>query len=156
MYLERLNPSLHSVIRAADRADVDRAFNRPGFADAFMFKALHRERWSRIERIQQMRRARARFLADLRDLAEDGMIAVVESGRDCDCVDYFGRVHVIAATLEAYNDLYDRTAEWADGPFYFALAKPSEADKIEYESRDRVLEAFEDGHRHHVYSSFAS
>jgi hypothetical protein len=70
-------------------------------------------------------------------------------------VEYSGRLHdPIPATRQAYYDLYDHTAKWADGPFYFSIISPSEASKIHYSSRDRTLEAFEDGHPHVIYSSF--
>ena len=88
------------------------------------------------------------------ELAEDGMVAAVESGRDCDGVEYSGKVCVIEATLAAFDKLHDDTAEWADGPFRFDLMRVSEAKKVEYESRDLVMEAHEDGHRHVIYSQY--
>lgn len=88
------------------------------------------------------------------DLAEDGMVAAIESGRDCDGVQYSGRVRIIEATLEAFDKLHDDTAEWADGPFHFDLMRVSEAQAVRYESRDLVMEAHENGHPHVIYSSF--
>jgi hypothetical protein len=78
--------------------------------------------------------------------AEHGKIAVVEEGRDCDGVQYSGHVRIIDATLAAFNELEDRLNKWADGPFHLSLMLPSEAAKVEAQSRDRTLEAFEDGH----------
>lgn len=84
--------------------------------------------------------------------AENGKVAVVESGMDCDCVRYSGHVSIIDATVEAYEAHYDHVAKWADGPFSLGVVSPSEARKIKRQSRDLALEAFEDGHAHVVYA----
>lgn len=86
--------------------------------------------------------------------AEDGKVAVIESGRDCDCVEYSGRVHIIDATVEAFIWLDSQIGDWADGPYRLGIVKPSEAKTVEYTSRDLVLEAMEDGHRQVIYSQF--
>lgn len=78
------------------------------------------------------------------ELAENGKVAIVESGMDCDGVQYSGRAAVIPASVMAY-ELFDRkTGEWADGPYSLGFARPSE--KVEYSSRDLGMEAFENGH----------
>jgi len=76
------------------------------------------------------------------------MIKVVESGMDCDCVKYSGRVHTCEATVKAFEELHDRIAEWADGPFSLSIVPWSQ--KITYTSRDLALEAYENGHPHHI------
>lgn len=86
-------------------------------------------------------------------MAFEGMVKVIESGRDCDCVEYDGRVHIIEATLEAYEELDSNIGEWADGPYQLEIVHMSEHH--EYSSRDLVLEAHEDGHRHSITSRFA-
>lgn len=88
------------------------------------------------------------------ECAEGGKVAVVESGRDCDCVEYSGHVRIIDATVEAFTWLDSQIGDWADGPYHLAIIKPSEAAGIRRESRDLVLEAMEDGHRHAIYSQF--
>ena len=92
--------------------------------------------------------------ARIRTLEEGGRVAVVESGRDCDGVEYWGHVHIIEATIRDFEELYDQTEQYADGPFYFTLMRPSEAREVKAESRDRGMEAFEDGHAHCIFSSF--
>ena len=92
------------------------------------------------------------FLRRLVELAEDGKIAVVESGMDCDGVRYSGEVAIIDATVAAYERHWEHTSKWADGPFTFALMRPSEAKTVQYESRDLGAEAFEDGHAHIIYN----
>lgn len=76
----------------------------------------------------------------------DGTVLVVESGCDCDGVQYDGRTHVVQAHYMALARLERDIAEWADGPFYLRVTLPDEA--VKYVSRDRTLEAFEDGHAH--------
>lgn len=121
-----------------------------GIEEAYRLKALHDYKDGLHETINK----RAALFEVIQRSARNGVIGIVESGRDCDCVDYVRPGRTIPATLYAYNKLYDETQRWADGPFYFSIMTPEEADAVEPESHDRVLEAFENGHPHHVYSSF--
>lgn len=91
----------------------------------------------------------------LKAYAENGRVAYVESGRDCDCVEYSGKIHVVDATYEAFQELEREISEWADGPFVLEIARVSETRDVRYESRDLVLEAYEEGHPHHITSRFA-
>ena len=59
------------------------------------------------------------------ELAEHGRVAVVESGRDCDGVQYSGRVRIIRARLKDFLELEKRIFEWPDGPFHLSLERPS-------------------------------
>lgn len=123
--------------------------------DVVILKLMHRATEDNIYELRKRRNIRIRFLKALTELAEDGKIAVIESGRDCDCVEYFGQVHIIDATKQAYDKLYDDTAEWADGPFHFQLERPSVAEGVTPISRDLVMEAHENGHPHSIVSQFA-
>lgn len=87
----------------------------------------------------------------IQECAENGQILVIESGMDCDCVQYDGRTRVIEASIKAYDELEREVGEWADGPFSFSIARPSEEANIHYRSRDRALEAYEDGHPHSIH-----
>lgn len=89
---------------------------------------------------------RLTFLRQLVELAEDGLIALVRSGRDCDGVEYGNHVVVLAANKQVVEAWVEKDLEYADGPMYFRLERPSVAKQLKYQSRDRVLEAFEDGH----------
>ena len=71
---------------------------------------------------------------------------------DCDCVQYAGKVHIIPATGRALDKLYDDINRWTDGPFSLHLVRPSEAEQVRYRSRDRIMEAYEDGHPHCVHT----
>jgi hypothetical protein len=73
-------------------------------------------------------------------------VAIVESGMDCDCVEYSGKVSIVPADWRAVIKHMDDAEKWADGPISFAIVSPSKARGIEYSSRDRIAEAFEDGH----------
>jgi len=101
-----------------------------------------------LAELSEARQARAGLIARIASCAEGGVIAVVESGRDCDGCAYTGHVSTIPATVAAFDAHYDHVAQWADGPFWFAVEKPSEARGIKATSRDLALEAFEDGHSH--------
>jgi hypothetical protein len=59
------------------------------------------------------------------ELAEHGRVAVVESGRDCDGVQYSGRVRIIRARLKDFLELEKRIFEWPDSPFHLSLERPS-------------------------------
>jgi hypothetical protein len=88
--------------------------------------------------------------ARIEECAEDGVVAVIESGRDCDGVQYWGRTHTIPATLTHYQRLCDTIGDWADGPYWLEVERPSV--KVQYGSRDLTMEAFEDGHPHVLYT----
>ena len=85
--------------------------------------------------------------------AEGGYIKVVESGRDCDGVQYDGLVRIIEASRAVFEKLQDEIAESADGPFRLTIVPMS--DDPEYETRDLVMEAHENGHAHSIVSRFA-
>ena len=78
------------------------------------------------------------------DLVEDGMVALVISGMDCDGVEWSNDVTIVPALVAAMREANEYA--WADGPIDIVRMAPSEAMKLEYHSRDRVAAAHEDGH----------
>ena len=78
------------------------------------------------------------------DHVESGMIAMVTSGMDCDCVEWENEVTIMpvgeAQTAE------ESEYAWADGPLTVKWMKPSEALKLLKPTRDRIASAHEDGH----------
>jgi hypothetical protein len=76
----------------------------------------------------------------------DYFVAIVESGMDCDCVQYSGKVTLVLADWREVVKHMDDAEHWADGPIRFAIVAPSEAQGIRYTSRDRIAEAHENGH----------
>lgn len=142
----------HDLFSTATRDAVCKADRL--FEGARILRLLHRLHWDRIQDIQ-VRRANVMLLIHLiATKAEGGKVCAIESGRDCDGVQYAGKVHTIDANIAAWRKLYDDLGNWADGPFSLSVASPSEARAIEYTSRDLVMEAHEDGHPHVIYSQF--
>jgi hypothetical protein len=87
----------------------------------------------------------------VKELSENGKVAVIWSGMDCDCVRYSNNVRMVDANWKAIEEHINSTYEWADGPAYYGFEKPSVARELEYESRDLALEAFEDGHPYSIH-----
>lgn len=85
------------------------------------------------------------------ECAEDGKVALIESGMDCDGVVYGGRVHMIDAHWRAVLAKEHHIGQWADGPFNLRIERPTIAEEIEYHSRDLGAEAFENGHAHSLH-----
>lgn len=96
------------------------------------------------------RAKRARNLSRLIRACADqsGTFCAVESGMDCDGVQYWGRKHTCKATLAAFRALHDDIGEYADGPFSLTVMTMEEGYGIKYESVDLAMEAHENGHRH--------
>lgn len=94
---------------------------------------------------------RARIKKLLDDCTEDGLIAKVTEGMDCDCSKYRRVYHVPTPTVMAWVQYCDNEYHYADGPMRIWVARPSEEPERS-ESRDLALEAFEDGHPHVVYA----
>jgi hypothetical protein len=109
----------------------------------FCLDKIHRET---LEKHHEETQKRLTFLRQLVEFAEDGKIALVRSGRDCDGVEYSGDVSILDANKQCVESRVESDLDYADGPMYFRLEKPSVAKKLQYQSRDRVMEAFEDGH----------
>ena len=82
---------------------------------------------------------------------EDGKVAVIWSGRDCDCVQYSNVVYKVKSDWRSIEEHIRDTYSWADGPCSYYLEKPSVADELHFEARDLALEAFEDGHPYHIH-----
>lgn len=138
-------PKARDAVRAA----------APLYAGAKMLQLLHKIHWPAIERIRARRVLVLRLIDAIDAFAEGGKVCAIESGRDCDGVQYDGRVHTIDASIKAWRELEDRIGQWADGPFRLSVAAPSTAALVRYSSRDLVMEAFEDGHPHVIHSTFA-
>ena len=93
----------------------------------------------------------ARLKAWIDKAAEGGRVLLLNSGMDCDCAqwrnvilgEYVANVTTIKAAI-------NQRLEWAEGHETFDLAPPSDRDKIEPETRDLVLEAFERGNQYAV------
>lgn len=90
-------------------------------------------------------RRRVQFLRDLSALAEGGKIAVVNGGRDCDMSEWENSVSLMDANKATVEEWINRFYEYAEGPQWHYLERPSVALKLKRRSRDLALEAFENG-----------
>ena len=81
---------------------------------------------------------------------EGGKVAIVYGGMDCDCSRWDDEVAIVSANLVTYFAWSDSYDDGAEGPQWHRVCKPSEAPQ-KSSHRDLALEAFEDGHPHHVY-----
>lgn len=98
------------------------------FAKAFYVHAQAPNRTA-----QGYREAMAAGIKAARHMArftQDGHVALVESGTDCDGVQYFDRVHIVDATWAAVRAEEDRIREWADGPFTLRMETPDNAEQL--------------------------
>lgn len=86
------------------------------------------------------------------EIEEGGKIGIIRSGMDCDCVQYRDE-YVVDRPRNLFAWLRDEHEHenWLDGPETTYFCRPSECRDGYHNSVDRVLEAYEDGHRHVVY-----
>lgn len=98
---------------------------------------------ARIER--NVRQADA--YEQLPHFAEGEQVAIWVWQRDCDCCEGTS-CHIIRPTRKALDAFIERTYLGAEGPVSWSIHRPSEP--FESYTRDRVLEAFEDGHPYSV------
>ena len=82
--------------------------------------------------------------------SENGFTHLVESGMDCDGVQYRYVGEQIKCVPIAIDKEIDRIRYSADGSVSVNCVKPSEAEKMEDVSIDRGMEAFENGHPHSI------
>lgn len=86
----------------------------------------------------------------IKRLAEDGKIAIVYGGMDCDGARWDNRVAIMPAVLVVVLHWIDTYHEHAEGPQWQRIESPSRAPKRST-TRDLALEAFENGHSHVLY-----
>ena len=104
-----------------------------------------------LSEAQDARIRRMTIIRQVKEFAEQGKIAMVNSGMDCDCSRWENSVSVIRATVESVDKWVDDFYKNAEGPQSYRLERPSVAKKLQRSSRDLALEAFEDGHQHVVF-----
>lgn len=92
---------------------------------------------------------KARLKAHIEACTEDGKIAVVRSGMDCDCTEYLDQHHIAAPSLMAWQKMEEEHEQWLDGPCSTWIGKPSDYPEG-HASCDLVAEAHENGHPHSV------
>ena len=90
---------------------------------------------------------RSNEYAQLEALAEGQHVAIWIWERDCDCVEGTSR-RLIRPTKQAYDQMVHNLYLGAEGPVSWSIHRPSEP--FEAYTRDRVLEAFENGSSYSV------
>lgn len=108
-----------------------------------------RPRERHLTSVQYSINERARLLARLDKVTENGKICMVVEGMDCDCMQSCtARTRERESLFEEWRR-EEREYENAEGPTWVSFCRPSEAPSNA--RRDRALEAFEGGHPHSVY-----
>ena len=82
--------------------------------------------------------------------SEDGMIAMIDTGMDCDCVSWRGVYHMPTPSVSKVVLLENEQQEYAEGPCSLNWGKPSE-HSTGRQTRDHIMEAHENGHPHVIY-----
>lgn len=82
--------------------------------------------------------------------SEDGMIAMIDTGMDCDCVSWCDVCHMSTPSVSKVMLLEDKQQEYAEGPCSLNWGKPSE-HITGRQTRDHIMEAHENGHPHVIY-----
>jgi hypothetical protein len=104
-----------------------------------------RSREDRLARRQQLQ-------ACIAEHAENGRVALVSGGIDCDGGRWDNRVSLVTATVVAVELWIEKYHEYAEGPQWQTVEKPSVAADLTEDCRDLALEAFEDGRAHVLYA----
>lgn len=118
--------------------DIDRQLKR------LIRRALRRNRSDRYFTDHLAKRACiARLIAER---AENGTVAIVYGGRDCDCVQVDNLVRIIPANVMEWERFAAEQDRNAEGPWWAQIAQPSDVRDLVSTERDLALEAFENGH----------
>jgi hypothetical protein len=111
-------------------------------AEPYRLMALDTIYRDRLDELTQARIARLGFLAQLKACTEHGMVRVLCWQRDCDCSEGW---HSYLVEARHAMQRIERDREGAEGPMSHHFARPSQVHRLPA-SRDRALEAFENGH----------
>lgn len=124
-------------------------------------RTFTREQWTKLYRIMRKigdrgalkdeswlaNRAQIKGIID-KYVDDAGQVGVVESGRDCDCVEYCHGSTKTNLTPPQFCKMRDDMYEWAEGPCYLSIC--SVRDLPDNYQRDLAMEAFENGHPHFI------
>ena len=94
---------------------------------------------------------RAALAAIIAAKAEDGKVAIVYGGRDCDMAQWDNCVALVPATVAHCERWANDYMECAEGPQWWNYHNPSAVKDLNRTSRDLVMAAHEDGHPHVVH-----
>ena len=94
---------------------------------------------------------RAVMAEHIRGCSEDGRIAIVTAGMDCDGSAWANRVSLVDAVPRKVEHYLERYYAEAEGPQSHELARPSQVADLHAVHRDLAMEAYEDGHPHSLH-----
>ncbi len=78
--------------------------------------------------------------------ARNGRIGFIRSGMDCDCTQYYAESTMsIDGTVAGFLRWYNGYLEGLEGPDSHRFCDPDQIEPV-YRTRDRAMEAYEDGH----------
>lgn len=108
------------------------------------------EKFTKHSHIHAAINRRAALLSTISRVTENGLVALIRSGMDCDCTQYYSVCHIkpMTSVVKFLKDEEEHRA-WLDGPESVYFGKPSEYPETNLYS-DRALAAYEDGHISHV------
>ena len=84
------------------------------------------------------------------ELAKNGKIAIVYGFMDCDCAVSDDNVDIVDANLMTLKKWELDFADSAEGRQWMSIEPMEYALSLKSSSRDLAMEAFEDGHPHHI------
>ena len=131
---------------------MSKVINEEGvISDTSKLRLLHILYRDKPDKFSDAARKRRGLHSSIQKNQENGKIAVIWSGMDCDCVKYLGEVHIMDADWRVIDRHIEQYYKWADGPCGYYFERPSVAKTIFYRSSDLALAAFENGHPHSIH-----
>lgn len=100
--------------------------------------------WTDFKRTPTWLEERAALRNKIREMADDGKIAVYEWARDCDMCES-SSVRLIPASVMAYQRFENAVHDGAEGPCCCYIVPMNEVADFELTFRDRIAEAWDNG-----------
>ena len=137
---------------AMEFVSMSKMINEGGkISDTSKLRLLHILYRDKTDKFSDAARKRRSLHSSIQKKQENGKIAVIWSGMDCDCIKYLGAFHIMAADWRVIDEHIAQYYKWADGPCGYYFERPSVAKTIPYHASDPILAAFENGHPHVVH-----
>ena len=93
---------------------------------------------------------RQNMAAHIAKHSENGQVAMVYGGMDCDGARWDNRIERVPATVMHVERWANNYMDNAEGPQWWHIESPSEVHDLKPSMRDIALEAFENGHPFHL------
>lgn len=85
----------------------------------------------------------------------NGQLGLIRDGMDCDCTRYYSeRIIDGFASVAAFKRWDSERQEWLDGPESVSFVPPGHIEP-QHHSKDLAMEAYENGHPHHIIDTGA-